>query len=78
MNQEFLEQLLNLNNENTSLNEYEVEFYSKDKVIVKATNFSTAEILAMASRIHQGKDWGVKLITNTKTGSYSPSQYQTH
>lgn len=44
---------------------YHVKFYDeKIPIVVRATNFATAAILAMASRIHSLKSWGVEYVEN--------------
>jgi hypothetical protein len=44
---------------------YHVKFYDeKTPIVVRATNFRTAGILAMASRIHSGESWGIEYVEN--------------
>lgn len=57
-------------------NYYEVEFHDRPTLIVRAWNFSVAEILAKAYAIHKYKTgWGVRKITNLATGLSVPPEH---
>jgi hypothetical protein len=66
--------ILNLDGSSDELTLYYVHFYGDPIPIpVRASNTSTAEILAAATRIHEIKSFGVRMVVNSITGNYVPS-----
>jgi hypothetical protein len=56
--------------------QYEVEFHDRPAVIVRAWNFSVAEIIGKAYAIHKYKTgWGVRKITSLETGLSVPEEH---
>lgn len=65
------EQILDFKKANVKTKQYKVEFYDGEPVIVNATSFTMAEVLAKAYVIHKHKGgWDVHKVTSVESGMY--------